>query len=120
MNAKDIRTASDWVLKYYESPKDVGIAVQKRRAKYGEEIYSLYMVKEPVVKRYVKINRKSINVRTGPTSSYPSVGCVYKGEQYPFLGKHEETGWYRIDYPNQPEAWVTNAYTNIVIEETEA
>jgi hypothetical protein len=42
MNASDIQTASNIVLKDFESPKDQSSAVQTRRASYGQGYYQTY------------------------------------------------------------------------------
>lgn len=42
-SAKSIREASDVVLTKYEKPADQSEAVQEKRAKYGQEIYSRYV-----------------------------------------------------------------------------
>ena len=46
--ATSVRQASDVVLLKYERPADSGIAVQKKRASYGEKYYSKYACKRKV------------------------------------------------------------------------
>lgn len=106
--AKDIRTASDWVLTKYERPANQSQSVRNKRAKYGMDIYDEFNKQ-----KYVRVNRKSINIRKGPSTSYGVVGIAYKGEIYPFISMDPETGWYKIDC-GKDRYWITNKYTSIV------
>ncbi len=38
-----------------------------------------------------------VNVRAGPSASYPVIGKLKKGERRPILGKSEDSKWWRID-----------------------
>lgn len=61
-NAKSVREASDIVLLQYERPADQSETVQIKRAKYGEEFYNKYAVKETPTKQ--------------PSSSSPSTSTT--------------------------------------------
>ncbi len=53
-----------------------------------------------------------LNVRSGPGTSFASLGRVNPGEVYPLLA--EEGEWYRIKFGNQSkEGWVAKQYTII-------
>jgi len=49
----------------------------------------------------------SLNVRTGPSTSYQKVGSLYPGQKVPILGKHH--GWYRIKYKGRIR-WICGRY----------
>lgn len=62
----------------------------------------------------ITITGEPLNVRTGPSASYPSIKKVYKGEVYGYT-EVSESGWYRID-----DGWVCGSYaTPVIIEEEE-
>lgn len=127
--AKNIQEASDIVLLKYERPADQSEKVKKKRAKFGQEIFDRNCtikdinsktekkVEEP--KKFVRINRKSVNIRKGPGTKFPVVGYAYKGEEYRYVKTDEETGWHCIRFPvskNCDLAWVTGKYTSIYEE----
>lgn len=105
---KDIRVASDWVLTKYERPANQSQSVRNKRAKYALDIYD-----ELNKQRYVRINRKSVCVRKGPSTKYKIVGVALYGQTFPFVDQDKETGWYAIKYEGEVY-WITNKYTSIV------
>lgn len=121
-SAKNVREASDIVLLKYERPANQSEKVKKKRAKFGQEIFDRNCainkkIEEP--KKFVRINRKSVNVRTGPGTKFPVAGYAYKGESYQYVKTDEETGWHCICFPvskNCDLAWVTGKYTSIYEE----
>ena len=124
-SAKNVREASDIVLLKYERPADQSEKVKKKREKFGQEIFDRNCainkkVEEP--KKFVRINRKSVNIRKGPGTKFPVVGYAYKGEGYRYVKTDEETGWHCIRFPvskNCDLAWVTGKYTSIYEEGTD-
>lgn len=40
-----------------------------------------------------------LNIRSGPGVQYPRVGFLLQGEIAPILGRHTESGWWRIQCP---------------------
>lgn len=106
--AKDIRTASDWVLTKYERPANQSQSVRNKRAQYGMDIYDEFNKQ-----RYIRINRHTVNVRKGPSTKYKTVGVVRYGQTFPFIDQDKETGWYAIKYEGEVY-WITNKYTSIV------
>lgn len=52
-----------------------------------------------------------LNVRSGPGTSFASLGRVNPGEVYPLLA--EEGEWYRIQFSQDKEGWVAKQYTII-------
>lgn len=53
-----------------------------------------------------------INVRSGPSVSYSSIGILNSGDKIQIIGKDPSGGWYVIAYPSGPQGrgWVTAAY----------
>ena len=53
-----------------------------------------------------------INVRSGPSVSYSSVGILESGAKIQIIGKDQSGGWYVIAYPSGPQGygWVIAAY----------
>lgn len=56
------------------------------------------------------ITAESLNVRTGPGTSYESIGYLHNGDKVTILG--ESNGWYKIDF-NGREAWVSGKYVTV-------
>lgn len=54
------------------------------------------------------VNAASLNVRSGPSTSYQSVGSLSQGTQVAIL--EELNGWLRIELPNISPAWVSATY----------
>lgn len=51
-----------------------------------------------------------LNVRSGPGVQYDRVGFLLEGDEVPILGRHQESGWWMIECPdNVPEGqcWVS-------------
>ena len=48
----------------------------------------------------------AVNVRSGPGTSFGTVGQLAAGERAPILGKNENGSWWQIELPNGSPAWV--------------
>ena len=56
----------------------------------------------------VKVTASTLNVRSGPSTSYSIIGQVHDGEMYV---KHSSSGsWYKIWFKGRSNAWVHSAY----------
>lgn len=64
---------------------------------------------EPDTQETGVITAESLNVRTGPGTSYESIGYLHNGDKVTILG--ESNGWYKINYNGQ-EAWVSGKYVD--------
>ncbi|MBR4986557.1 MAG: SH3 domain-containing protein [Proteobacteria bacterium] len=53
------------------------------------------------------ITAESLNVRTGPSVDYASIGYLHNGDRVTVIG--ESNGWYKINY-NGSEAWISGKY----------
>lgn len=64
------------------------------------------------IQKVVQIVNGNCNVRTGPSTSYPSVGVAHKLDQYTYGGKTENS-WNSIIYKNEIR-WVSGKYSQIL------
>jgi hypothetical protein len=55
-----------------------------------------------------------LRVRANPTTSSEEVGQVTPGERYPYLGTDEVSGWFKIEFSQGKEGWVSDEYAQIV------
>jgi len=55
-----------------------------------------------------------LRVRSEPSTAGEEVGQVEPGERYPYLDKDEDTGWFKIEYEDGEEGWVSNQYAKKV------
>ena len=109
-NATTIREASDAVLTKYEKPANQSDAVKKKRAQYGVAIFER---QNKVIKKYVRVNRNSVYVRTGPGTMHDKLGVAFKGKTFELIRIDKNTGWYCIQYSENYTGWITNKYTSI-------
>ena len=109
-NAKSIREASDAVLTKYEKPTNQSESVKKKREKYGINIYER---QNNTVTKYVRVNRTSVYVRSGPGTTYEKVGVAFKGKMFELIDIDKKSGWYHICFSEVCDGWITNKYTSI-------
>jgi len=55
-----------------------------------------------------------LRVRSEPSTAGEEVAQVEPGERYPYLDKDEDTGWFKIEYEDGEEGWVSNQYAKKV------
>ena len=107
-NAKTIQEASNIVLTQYEKPADQGPAVQKRRAEYAQAYYNKFSKSDSGESYTVIVDRDDLNIRSGPSVSYPSKGKTGKGkftivdtkDNWGLLKSYaaNRDGWIYLDY----------------------
>jgi len=51
-----------------------------------------------------------LRVREEPSTSAEEIGRVEPGERYPYLDEDEDTGWFKIEYEEDKEGWVSGQY----------
>ncbi len=51
------------------------------------------------------VNGASINVRSGPGTTFPTLGRLTQGQSFPITGKSEDGTWWQFDY-NGKTGWV--------------
>ena len=61
-----------------------------------------------------------LRVRAEPSTLGEEIGRVAPGEKYLFIKKDEKTGWFKIEYEEGEEGWVSNTYSKLAEEEEEA
>lgn len=61
------------------------------------------------------LTKGTLNIRTGPSTEYPSIGISAKKDKFPWLGDDPKTGWHEIEYKGEP-AWITgkSKYTEVI------
>ena len=70
----------------------------------------------PPQKPYVKIKETPtgwLRVRMEPSTSATEAAKVKPGETLPYLGE-EKNGWYKIEYEEDKEGWVSGAYVDLI------
>jgi hypothetical protein len=73
-------------------------------------------------KEIVKILSTSVGflrVRSEPSTLGEEVGRVEPGETYEILETDETTGWYKIEYGESEEGWISNQYTEMIESDEE-
>ncbi len=55
-----------------------------------------------------------LRVRAEPSTAGEEIGQVTPGERYPFLDEDEDTGWFKIEYEEGEEGWISNTYAKKV------
>lgn len=60
-----------------------------------------------------------LRVREEPTTQSEEVGRVEPGEKYVFIEEDEESGWFKIEYEEGEEGWVSNTYSKKLEAEEE-
>jgi uncharacterized protein YgiM (DUF1202 family) len=55
------------------------------------------------------INNPTLNVRTGPGTTYPAIGTARNGDRYDITGTNPSSTWWQIDFNGQL-AWVSGQY----------
>jgi hypothetical protein len=70
----------------------------------------------PPSKPYIKIKETPtgwLRVRAEPSASSEELTKVKPGEMFPYLGE-EKNGWYKIEYEDDKEGWVSGVYVELV------
>ena len=68
----------------------------------------------PVEPPYAVITGGSVNVRTGPSPSYASMGVAHEGDRLHYFGHADpEDGWLLVEY-NRATGWVSPKYAEVV------
>ena len=70
---------------------------------------------EPIAARFtVKTDlvAAAINVRSGPSTAFPPLGTISRGEQYDIIGKNAEKTWYVFNFNGQ-QGWIYMGLVNV-------
>lgn len=57
-----------------------------------------------------------LRVRSEPSTLGEEVGRVEPGKTYPYLDEDKDTGWFKIEYEEGKEGWVSNRYAEKITE----
>ena len=60
-----------------------------------------------------------LRVRSEPSTAGEEVAQVEPGDRFPYLDKDEDTGWFKIEYEDGEEGWVSNQYAKKVEDDEE-
>jgi hypothetical protein len=85
----------------------------------GEEVLSDEDDKAPEEPKQEEVEILStptgfLRVRSEPSTAGEEIAQVEPGERYPYLDKDEDTGWFKIEYEDGEEGWVSNQYAKKV------
>ena len=85
--AASVQDASDAFLFQFERPADIGDAVQRKRAEYGQTYFDRYAL--PFA---VRVTVERLNVRKGPGTRYDADGFVEMGEAFTIVETRDGFG----------------------------
>ena len=68
---------------------------------------------DDVKKPYVEIINGNANVRSGPNTSYKSLGVAKKGQKFKYFGYQYSNGWNLIEFEEQT-GWVSDLYSEVI------
>ena len=97
-------------------------AIVKLAQDYKEEVAQEENEQEEAVKikEFIKILSTPtgfLRVREEPSTLGEEITQVKPGEKYPFIEEDENTGWFKIEYEEGEEGWVSNTYSEKIEEE---
>jgi len=72
---------------------------------------------EVVMIKILSTSTGFLRVRSGPSTLDPEVAQVKPEEEFVFLEENEETGWFKIEYEEGEEGWVSGEYAELVEDE---
>jgi uncharacterized protein YgiM (DUF1202 family) len=55
------------------------------------------------------VSTGALNIRSGPNSTFPSLGSVYAGTRMPIIGQSTDHGWWQVESP-YGNGWVSKLY----------
>jgi len=89
--------------------RDVGV-VEESLAAHGWNRYGrwkgMYDDAPPEPGHARVLTKGTLNIRTGPSTEYPSIGVSKKKDSFPWIEDDPRTGWHKILYQDT-EAWIT-------------
>lgn len=93
-----------------EEPSSTGLPAGEAEAPEGEE-------EEKVWVEILSTPTGFLRVRAEPSTLGEEVARVEPGEKYLFIERDEKTGWFKIEYEEGKEGWVSNTYAKKIEEE---
>lgn len=98
--------------------RDVGV-IEELISRHGWNRYGrwplMYDDDPPEPGHAYVLTKGTLNIRTGPSTDYPSIGVSGKKDKFQYLSTDPKTGWYEIEYKGQ-KAWITGKakYTEVI------
>lgn len=97
--------------------RDVGV-VEELISRHGWNRYGRWPLMyddDPVPTEKYVLTKGTLNIRTGPSTEFPSIGVSKKKDKFPWVSTDPETGWYEIVYKDST-AWITGKkkYTEVI------
>ena len=98
--------------------RDVGV-IEELISKHGWNRFGrwpkMYDDAPPEPGHAYVLTKGTLNIRTGPSTEYPSIGVSGKKDKFPWLSDDPVTGWHEIEYKGQT-AWITGKkkYTEVI------
>lgn len=113
-NAHSVYDASTAVLLQFERPEDQSDNMKRTRASYGQKYYNKYakgqLNPKPHGPEYaVRIVVETLNIRSGPGTTYEIVGEVHRGSAFTIV--KEEGSWGKL---KSGAGWISLDYTQRV------
>lgn len=90
---KSVKEASDLFMTQFERPADMSESAKAKRASYGDSFYKKNADKDSNRLPYkVKVNDGALNIRKGPGTNNPVVGCIRDNGIYTIIEESAGTG----------------------------
>ena len=67
----------------------------------------------PLPKPQAVITLNNLNIRSGPSTSYPSIGRGAAGQRLEITGRNADSSWWQICCVNSKNAWVSAQYVRV-------
>lgn len=85
-----------------------------------EEEIEVQKEPEPTRVEILSTSTGFLRVRDEPSTLGVEVAQVKPGEKYILLEEDEKTGWFKIEYEEGKEGWISNQYAEILDDETQS
>lgn len=89
---------------------EINIDAEEEVEKEEEKVEKVKIIQTPV---------GFLRVRSEPSTLGREVSRVEPGQVFPFLEEDTKTGWYKIEYEEGQEGWISNKYAEITKESEE-
>lgn len=101
-----------------------GSTVNKLQGGYHRPIGTAFMVYEKInitgasitytpIKSGTVAKASTVNVRTGPGTSYSKLGTISKGTAITIVGTNSSQNWYKFTSSGYAEGWISASYVNV-------
>lgn len=120
LNATDVRSCSDVIVKRYEKPKNQTESFLENRAKYGRGYFDKFYTNQsnnesaPTKKQKYVVATANVNVRVGNGKDYAKETVLLKGGRVPYVAE-SENGWYAVEFKKfeKKVLWISKEYSKL-------